>query len=147
MNLALPTLTENIYGFGKQIARLSQLAHIADVLRTGGVEVDENTNVMNNNKLFESQEKRLDLIFNGTLSLLTSRLQQFLTSNISDSLVYDTNFGGMVSVDGLRDSNRDFGNGRYNDHHFHYGYILYACAVLGRLDRSFILKYGDKVDA
>lgn len=147
MNLALPTLTENIYGFGKQIARLSQLAHIADVLRTGGVEVDENTNVMNNNKLFESQEKRLDLIFNGTLSLLTSRLQQFLTSNISDSLVYDANFGGMVSVDGLRDSNRDFGNGRYNDHHFHYGYILYACAVLGRLDRSFILKYGDKVDA
>ncbi|EEC47217.1 endo-1,3-beta-glucosidase [Phaeodactylum tricornutum CCAP 1055/1] len=147
MNLALPTLTENIYGFGKQIARLSQLAHIADVLRTGGVEVDENTNVMNNSKLFESQEKRLDLIFNGTLSLLTSRLQQFLTSNISDSLVYDTNFGGMVSVDGLRDSNRDFGNGRYNDHHFHYGYILYACAVLGRLDRSFILKYGDKVDA
>ena len=33
VNIALPTPTENIYGFGKQVARLAQLAHIAHVLQ------------------------------------------------------------------------------------------------------------------
>ena len=30
----------------------------------------------------------------------------------------------------LEDVNEDFGNGFYNDHHFHYGYHLYAAAVV-----------------
>ncbi len=32
----------------------------------------------------------------------------------------------------------DFGNGQYNDHHFHYGYCVYAAAVIGHLDPSWI---------
>jgi len=32
----------------------------------------------------------------------------------------------------------DFGNGWYNDHHFHYGYLLYAAAVAVDLDPSFL---------
>lgn len=35
---------------------------------------------------------------------------------------------------------------RYNDHHFHYGYILYACAVLGSLNSTFVEKFGNQVD-
>ena len=34
----------------------------------------------------------------------------------------------------LTDVNEDFGNGFYNDHHFHYGYNIYAAAVAAKLD-------------
>ena len=36
---------------------------------------------------------------------------------------------------------------RYNDHHFHYGYILYACGILGSLNSTFISEYGSHIDA
>lgn len=36
---------------------------------------------------------------------------------------------------------------RYNDHLFHYGYTLYASAVLGKLNSTFIAEYGPAVDA
>ncbi|KAJ1922016.1 hypothetical protein H4219_000363 [Mycoemilia scoparia] len=48
-------------------------------------------------------------------------------------LVYDSTWGGIVSKNGMTDSFADFGNGRYNDHHFHYGYFLYSSAVLAKL--------------
>jgi endoglucanase Acf2 len=32
----------------------------------------------------------------------------------------------------------DFGNGQYNDHHFHYGYFAYAAAALGRKDKAWL---------
>jgi len=35
-------------------------------------------------------------------------------------------------------SGADFGNTYYNDHHFHYGYFIYAAAVIGHLDPSWI---------
>jgi len=41
----------------------------------------------------------------------------------------------------------DFGNGWYNDHHFHYGYYLYASALMGEWNDTFIDEYGDYVDA
>jgi endo-1,3(4)-beta-glucanase len=78
---------------------------------------------------------------------LEAALDNFLNSRVSDSLVYDGNLGGLVTTDGLLNSEADFGNGRYNDHHFHYGYILYACAIMGKIDPSFVDKYGSKVDA
>eukprot|EP00668_Euglena_longa_P036237 GGOE01046572.1.p1 GENE.GGOE01046572.1~~GGOE01046572.1.p1 ORF type:complete len:342 (+),score=62.48 GGOE01046572.1:1168-2193(+) len=31
----------------------------------------------------------------------------------------------------------EFGNGHYNDHHFHYGYWIYAAAVVARYDPTF----------
>mmetsp|Transcript_14120 Transcript_14120/g.46100 ORF Transcript_14120/g.46100 Transcript_14120/m.46100 type:complete len:900 (+) Transcript_14120:259-2958(+) len=44
-------------------------------------------------------------------------------------LKYDATYGGVCTTAGLADENADFGNGKYNDHHFHYGYHLYAAAV------------------
>ncbi|KAJ2886607.1 hypothetical protein H4R27_000551 [Coemansia aciculifera] len=57
-----------------------------------------------------------------------------VTRTNSDPLVYDTTWGGVVSTAGLADPSADFGQGRYNDHHFHYGYHLYAGAVLAKYD-------------
>ena len=36
------------------------------------------------------------------------------------------------SCPALADVNQDFGNGFYNDHHFHYGYHIYAAAVVAK---------------
>mmetsp|Transcript_4781 Transcript_4781/g.9127 ORF Transcript_4781/g.9127 Transcript_4781/m.9127 type:complete len:1047 (+) Transcript_4781:1869-5009(+) len=131
----LPTLTENVYGFGKQIARLAQLCHIASILERPS---------------FQSGAT------NGTVSrVLTSRatgmLQDFLTKYLdgfsTDNLLYDINFGGIVTHNGILNMQEDFGNGWYNDHHFHYGYILYAAAILGRFNSTFVDTYGIHIDS
>jgi endo-1,3(4)-beta-glucanase len=79
--------------------------------------------------------------------VLKELLTSLLLDKTSDSLVYDINMGGLVTSDGLIDSHADFGNGRYNDHHFHYGYILYTAAIIGKLDPSFVEEYSKQVDA
>lgn len=126
----LPTLSENIYGFGKQIGRLAQLAHIASLLEDRD----------NYTKLSQSIAYRAE-------SLLFDYLTSFLNSQSEDDLLYDTNFGGIVTRNGLLDHQDDFGNGWYNDHHFHYGYILYASAILGKMNSTFLENYAYHVDS
>jgi endo-1,3(4)-beta-glucanase len=55
-------------------------------------------------------------------------------------------WGGIVSSASYKtgDSGIDFGNTFYNDHHFHYGYFIYAAAVVGYLDPSWLT--GENVD-
>ena len=54
-----------------------------------------------------------------------------------DALLYDRSYGGVVTVDGMGDPQADYGSGWYSDHHFHYGYLVYAagddCTVLSSL--------------
>ena len=101
MNLFPTMSTLNIYGYGKQVARLAQLAHAAKVLTKQGN------------------------LSGAVLHEITGRLHVSLAAllggDVEDELLYDAQFGGIVSKNGLHDPNEDFGNGRYNDHHFHYG--------------------------
>lgn len=55
-------------------------------------------------------------------------------------LVYDSAWGGVVSSASYTTGNAgaDFGNTYYNDHHFHYGYFVYAAAVIAYLDPSWL---------
>jgi endo-1,3(4)-beta-glucanase len=55
-----------------------------------------------------------------------------------DYLLYDTTHGGIITKDGLEDFGADFGNGIYNDHHFHYGYHIYAAATIGKTRPQFL---------
>lgn len=41
----------------------------------------------------------------------------------------------------------DFGNTYYNDHHFHYGYFVYAAAIIGTLDPSWLTANAPYVNA
>lgn len=54
---------------------------------------------------------------------------------------YDRSWGGLVAVPA------EFGAQDYNDHHFQYGYLVRAAAVLGGADPAFARDYGDVVDA
>mmetsp|Transcript_1099 Transcript_1099/g.1508 ORF Transcript_1099/g.1508 Transcript_1099/m.1508 type:complete len:1130 (-) Transcript_1099:52-3441(-) len=125
MYIVHPTLDENVYGFGKQAARLAQLAHIASVL----------------------EEEDSSSVTIEICQSLHKPLSAYLSGQTVDKLLFDNDFGGIVSKNGLLDLGDDFGNGWYNDHLFHYGYILYASAVLGNLNSTFVEEYGDAVDA
>lgn len=79
--------------------------------------------------------------------------------------LYDESWGGLVNCGcryvgddshgvcenkfpdcpALVDVNVDFGNGYYNDHHFHYGYHVYAAAVVAKYDPEWALLYFDKI--
>lgn len=146
IRLALPTRSENVYGFGKQVARLAQIAHIASKLQMGNVTYTIR-NITSNEKEKISENADVNAVVVEATSLLYDSLEAFLTGNVSDSLLFDANLGGIVSSDGLFDKGADFGNGRYNDHHFQYGYILYACAIMGRLNSTFLTRHSQSVDA
>ncbi|KAF7192445.1 putative endo-1,3(4)-beta-glucanase, partial [Pseudocercospora fuligena] len=53
---------------------------------------------------------------------------------------YESAWGGIVSSASYRTGQplEDFGNTYYNDHHFHYGYFVYAAAVIGYLDPTWL---------
>lgn len=93
----LPTKDENVYGFGKQAARLAQLMHITYELGDKDAPGYEDPN---------------SILAKGK-GLLFDFLKSFLTSDVVDYLVFDNEMGGIVSQNGLLDKSEDFGNGRY----------------------------------
>ncbi|KAI8319779.1 glycoside hydrolase [Martensiomyces pterosporus] len=87
-------------------------------------------------RLYQIAQEINDIASAATLrDKLVALLTPWLTSQTnSDPLVYDSTWGGVVSTKGLSDPSADFGQGRYNDHHFHYGYFIYAGAILAHHD-------------
>lgn len=77
---------------------------------------------------------------------LKPSLIKWLDGTNTNKLLFDTTWGGIISTNGSTSTGGDFGNGIYNDHHFHYGYIIYAAAILAKTDSSFLTSYKTKVD-
>jgi len=138
-DLALPSLDENIYGYGKQIGRLAHLLSITVAIR--------NRYNDGHGGQAGSLIERLSVVETKVARRLFESLTSFLQGKSRDSLVYDELLGGLISHDGILDSEADFGNGRYNDHHFHYGYLLSACAVMGKYNETFAESYKHRIDA
>lgn len=107
------------YTAGKELAKLARLVQIAEVL----------------------QEQ-------DTADELRDRLQPLVASWLDGTnenpLTYDTTWGGLVTTAGIEDANADSGNGYYNDHHFQYGYFIYAAAVAAKGDKAWSNEYGRK---
>ncbi|MEK8023941.1 MAG: glycosyl hydrolase [Candidatus Hydrogenedentota bacterium] len=100
---------ENAYFGGKELARTARLITIARELG------DEN-------------------VIRDLAKSLLPHVESWLDATGPAPLVYDRTWGGVASNRGILDRHADFGAGYYNDHHFHYGYILHAAAVLADLD-------------
>jgi endo-1,3(4)-beta-glucanase len=102
-----PAVPGDTYFGGKALARLANLLELARAL-------DET----------ESEE---------TLkSLLSEEIARWKTGEgcAERCFVYDPVIGGIVGEPAA------FGSEEFNDHHFHYGYFLYAAAVLARDDEA-----------
>ncbi|KAK6525782.1 hypothetical protein TWF281_010826 [Arthrobotrys megalospora] len=71
------------------------------------------------------------------LANLKTALDRFATNKQKFPLVYDTKWGGLPSSSWwiTKNPGDDYGNAFYNDHHFHYGYFIYAAAVLVHIER------------
>ncbi|KAG7394229.1 hypothetical protein PHYBOEH_005484 [Phytophthora boehmeriae] len=70
------------------------------------------------------------------LEKLEALIEPVLNNTLSPPLVYETLYNGIVSR-AIFDTGilyMDFGNGIYNDHHYHYGYFVTASAILKHLD-------------
>ncbi|GAB5362024.1 hypothetical protein AAMO2058_000762700 [Amorphochlora amoebiformis] len=125
------TGTGDPYNAGKMMAKMANIAIIAE-------EMDVSKHKIS--KFLDPLEDALGLWLNGSSG---------------NSLVYDASWGGVVSCGCLYSyppphcinkgpphcpalggdpvsNGFDFGNGAFNDHHFHYGYIIYAAAGLAK---------------
>ncbi len=76
---------------------------------------------------------------------LASRLSEWLTPNDSLSrntlyFYYDTEYKGIVG------KQPSYGSDQFNDHQFHYGYFIYAAAILGSYDHTFLTQYETAVN-
>lgn len=110
-----PLVAVDPYGAGKEMAALGRLAVIADELGEAGTA--------------EAIRERL-----------AGALDSWLEGKNADALRYEPTWGGVAPANGLADPGADFGAGWYNDHHFHYGYFLYAAAAVGRKDPAWLRK-------
>lgn len=120
------------YGFGKQIARLARLVLCAQELidLAGAHHVDS----------------QLQYSLDSTIIRMEKLMLPWLSEYDNDALVYDDTYGGIVTVHGINDSAADFGSGWYSDHHFHYGYFVFAAAVIAKYDKPFFENYRDHFD-
>lgn len=136
--------TTSPYGFGKNVTRMARVIVIADEL------VDRYNAV-------DPTNFRKDTLSN-LASLARDTLFKFISTYISgnnllwnppppswsggqnNKLIWDHTYDGIISYLGWLGEdnpdpnvyNFDFGNARYNDHAFHYGYIIYAAAVVAK---------------
>ena len=108
------------YFGGKQMAKLARLSLIAE----------------------EMGEDSLAQQFRDKLKPV---LESWLDGTNPDTLLYDTTWGGLVSTNGLNDPNADFGMAYFQDHHFHFGYHIYAAAVLAKADATWGSTHEDQV--
>ncbi|KAI0483829.1 glycoside hydrolase family 81 protein [Xylaria cf. heliscus] len=107
---------DSMYFSGKALAKFAGICFTAKVL-------------LNNSKLAGSGLADLKAAF----KRFTSNKQKF-------PLYYESAWGGIVSSASYKTGNNgdDFGNTYYNDHHFHYGYFIYAAAIIGYLDPTWL---------
>eukprot|EP00808_Paulinella_micropora_P012549 g69119.t1 len=119
VDIKIPTFTlQDPYFFGKEAARTARLMLIAEELRE-------------------------DSIKQQLLSSLIAAMTPWMLGKNEDPFIYETEWGGLCSKRGLDSmwNMTDFGNGWFNDHHFHYGYIIYAAAAIGKLKPEWLQDY------
>ncbi len=108
------------YFGGKQFAALGRLAVIADELNEPTLAAQVRSNLGN-------------------------ALENRLAGLDGDPLLYDQDWGGLVATSGISNPAAAFGQGYYNDHHFHYGYWIYAAAAMAKDNPSWVAEWGDEV--
>jgi len=95
----------------------------------------------------ESQITSLNRILQLLLERLKQEFQPFLDNQHYNSFLYDTVWGGIVphlgvkpqEVNGVEqepDPVADFGSSYYNDHHYHWGYLIHTAAILAHFQRE-----------
>lgn len=126
------------YFSGKMLSKLARIIIVAD--EVGGVSSRD---------------------FSNAVHRLKSGVEIWLNGSAESPLLYDKTWGGIVMCgcifDGVRcankfpdcpaltDQGQNFGAGFYNDHHFHFGYHIYAAAVASKFDSKWGREFHERV--
>ncbi|EPX70785.1 endo-1,3-beta-glucanase Eng2 [Schizosaccharomyces octosporus yFS286] len=106
--------TNSMYASGKILAKYAQVCLVA-------------AKILKDDNLANTGREKLQ-----------KALQRFVDNKQQFPLNYDKTYKGLISTAGLKEPLADYGNTYYNDHHFHYGYHVYAMAVAGTLNSGWI---------
>lgn len=160
------------YFSGKMLAKLGRIIVIASELR-GLAEtpnydlIDLDTEVGMEEMRIVNKCKNVDLPteaeMDDAIARLRSGVEIWLNGTAQSKFVYDNTWGGIVNCGcwfngetqscdneypdcpSFTDPGLNFGNGFYNDHHFHYGYHIAAAAVVANYDRNWGRQYFEQV--
>jgi endo-1,3(4)-beta-glucanase len=69
---------------------------------------------------------------------LKASFEPWFSSSNPTQAAYETAWGGVINKAGATNQWVDFGNGYYNDHHFHYGYFLAIAAIIAKYDQAWL---------
>ncbi|MDD5102031.1 MAG: glycosyl hydrolase [Endomicrobiaceae bacterium] len=114
----MSSIPVDTYHGAKVIARLANLLPIADNLN--------------------DQTSKTQIIIK-----LRNELANWFTYSVTESdkyFSYDSTWGGLIGIAA------SYGSQNYADHHFHYGYFIYASAILAMYDETFSKDYGGMVE-
>jgi endo-1,3(4)-beta-glucanase len=125
-------LDADIYGMGKNFQRIARVIVIAD-------ELYERDNSRYASMLPLSNRMRDTLkLYLGNFLNGRHTLNPVHGPGAWDSVFYDTKYGGLISSLGWDSLNVNccfsYGSAVYNDHHFHYGYPIYAASIIAKKD-------------
>lgn len=115
---ATKLLAEDTYFSGKELYRSAQLLTLAKQLHEESIA--------------SSIQKKLHQELSTWLDPTSPRSKKYF--------YYDTKIHGLVG------ETIAFGSEDFNDHHFHYGYFIYAASTLAKYDSDFLTQYGPMVD-
>lgn len=161
------------YFSGKMLAKLGRIIAIAQELR-GLAETPEEDLPGDRNSTTADVEELARIIrackeaslptrreFFDAVDRLRRGVEVWLNGEAEAPFTFDEAWGGLVSCgcswngDGCdnvfpdcpsyADPGLNFGNGYYNDHHFHYGYHIYAAAVVAEHDQEWGRRYFERV--
>ncbi len=144
------------YFSGKMLAKLARIVQI-------GIEIEKLTLSSSSNSSYSTWIAEYRALHSDAVSRLRAGVEIWLNGSALAPLVYDESWGGIVGCgcdyDGensgcfnvypdcpaLVDPGQNYGSGFYNDHHFHYGYHIYAAAVLTKVDHAWGRSFHDHV--
>ena len=125
------------YLCGKYVGNIARMALIADQLGEIGTR----------DEMLDFLKQTLNPWFDGNDPTDPS-YQDKIAIGHRDFFQYDTVNGGVVTQRPFarKDFTEDFYNALYVDHMFHYGYYIYAAAVMGRFDPAWLAQYKEPVN-
>lgn len=107
---------DDTYFGGKQLQRLAQLVMVADAL----------------NLPKERSE---------AMAILKPAIAEWFDDKTTKSFHFDEEAKAIVGREASFGSDKEL-----NDHHFHYGHIIYAASVVAKLDKAFLKEYTDNIN-
>ncbi|CAL8124059.1 unnamed protein product [Orchesella dallaii] len=82
-------------------------------------------------------------LINKVVDILKQSIEYWFQPGRTPSAAFETGWGGFINKDGWNNTWVDFGNAYYNDHHFHYGYLLQGAGTIGKYDPAWLNEHMD----